>query len=164
MTPRPLDGIRVLELAQIVAGPFCGALLAEFGADVIKTAMPGKGDDLRRLGPAEGDVSYWWAIDNRNKGVMTLDLRTPGGAKAASMSIAGELARFVTGTRVDDLPPLALERARMAIASAAMGADIVSSRLIRELSRERGGSRKRPGGHAASAITMPGGPDRVRRP
>jgi crotonobetainyl-CoA:carnitine CoA-transferase CaiB-like acyl-CoA transferase len=76
---RPLDGIRVLELAQIVAGPFCGALMAEFGAEVIKTEMPGKGDDLRRLGPAEGDRSYWYAVDNRGKRVMTLDLRTPGG-------------------------------------------------------------------------------------
>ena len=60
------------------------------------------------------------------------------------MSIAGELARFVTGTGVNDLPSLALERARMVIAStiasAAMGADIVSSRIIRELARERGGS------------------------
>jgi 2-methylcitrate dehydratase PrpD len=60
------------------------------------------------------------------------------------MSIAGELARFVTRTRVDDLPPLALERARMAIAStiasAAIGVDIVSSRIIRELARERGGT------------------------
>jgi len=60
------------------------------------------------------------------------------------MSIAGELARFVTSTNVTDLPPLALERARMAIAStiasAAMGADIVSSRIIRELAKERGGA------------------------
>lgn len=60
------------------------------------------------------------------------------------MSIAGELARFLTGTNVDDLPPLALERARMVIAStiasAAMGADIVSSRIIRELAKERGGA------------------------
>ena len=60
------------------------------------------------------------------------------------MSIAGELARFLTGTSVDDLPPLALERARMVIAStiasAAMGADIVSSRIIRDLAMERGGT------------------------
>jgi 2-methylcitrate dehydratase PrpD len=60
------------------------------------------------------------------------------------VSIAGELARFVTSTNVTDLPPLALERARMVIAStiasAAMGADIVSSRIIRELARERGGA------------------------
>ncbi len=79
MGRRPLDGIRVLELAQIVAGPFCGTLMAEFGADVIKTEMPGKGDDLRRLGPGEDDRSYWYAVDNRGKRVMTLDLRTPRG-------------------------------------------------------------------------------------
>jgi 2-methylcitrate dehydratase PrpD len=60
------------------------------------------------------------------------------------MTIAGELAGFVTGTQVNDLPPLALERARMVIAStiasAAMGADIVSSKIIRELAKERGGT------------------------
>ena len=60
------------------------------------------------------------------------------------MSIAGELAKFVTGTSVNDLPPLALERARMVIAStiasAAMGANIASSRTIRELARECGGA------------------------
>ena len=60
------------------------------------------------------------------------------------MSIAGDLARFVTGTKIENLPPLALERARMSlastIASAAMGKDIVSSCIIRELSKERGGT------------------------
>src|SRR2546428_12670637 len=76
---RPLDGIRVLELAQVVAGPFCGALMAEFGAEVIKTELPGKGDDLRRLGPTEDGVNYWYAVDNRGKKVVTLDLRTPQG-------------------------------------------------------------------------------------
>ena len=75
----PLEGIRVLELAQVVAGPFCGTLMAEFGAEVIKTEMPGKGDDLRRLGPSEDGCSYWFAVDNRNKKLMTLDLRTPRG-------------------------------------------------------------------------------------
>ena len=74
---RPLEGIRVLELAQIVAGPFCGTLMAEFGAEVIKTEMPGRGDDLRRLGPMEDGSSYWFATDNRNKKLMTLDLHTP---------------------------------------------------------------------------------------
>jgi formyl-CoA transferase len=75
----PLEGIRVLELAQIVAGPFCGALMAEFGADVIKVEMPGRGDDVRRMGPSEGDVGYWWAVENRNKKVITLDLHHPKG-------------------------------------------------------------------------------------
>ncbi|PWU25092.1 MAG: hypothetical protein C5B48_03050 [Candidatus Rokuibacteriota bacterium] len=81
MTDRqlPLTGIRVLELAQIVAGPFCGTLMAEFGAEVIKTELPGKGDDLRRLGPTEDGCNYWYAVDNRGKKVMTLDLRTPKG-------------------------------------------------------------------------------------
>src|SRR5215467_4322357 len=77
--PLPLTGIRVLELAQIVAGPFCGALMAEFGAEVIKTELPGKGDDLRRLGPTEDGVNYWYAVDNRGKKVVTLDLRKPKG-------------------------------------------------------------------------------------
>ena len=76
---RPLEGIRVLELAQVVAGPFCGTLMAEFGAEVIKTEMPGRGDDLRRLGPIEEGTSYWFASDNRNKKLMTLDLHLPGG-------------------------------------------------------------------------------------
>ncbi len=77
--PLPLSGIRVLELAQIVAGPFCGTLMAEFGAEVIKTELPGKGDDLRRLGPTEDGVNYWYALDNRGKKVITLDLHTPKG-------------------------------------------------------------------------------------
>jgi crotonobetainyl-CoA:carnitine CoA-transferase CaiB-like acyl-CoA transferase len=75
----PLAGIRVLELAQVVAGPFCGALMAEFGAEVIKTEMPGRGDDLRRLGPTEDGCTYWFAVDNRNKKLMTLDLHLPKG-------------------------------------------------------------------------------------
>jgi crotonobetainyl-CoA:carnitine CoA-transferase CaiB-like acyl-CoA transferase len=75
----PLEGIRVLELAQIVAGPFCGTLMAEFGAEVIKVEMPGRGDDIRRMGASEDDVGYWWALENRNKKTMTLDLHLPKG-------------------------------------------------------------------------------------
>jgi crotonobetainyl-CoA:carnitine CoA-transferase CaiB-like acyl-CoA transferase len=76
---RPLDGIRVLVLAQVVAGPFCGALMAEFGAEVIKTEMPGRGDDLRRMGPSEEGWGYWFAADNRNKRLVTLDLHAAKG-------------------------------------------------------------------------------------
>ena len=86
--PRPLEGIRVLELAQVVAGPFCGALMAEFGAEVIKTEMPGRGDDLRRLGPIEDGTSYWFASDNRNKKLMTLDLHLPGGQEIVKRLVA----------------------------------------------------------------------------
>jgi len=85
---RPLEGIRVLELAQVVAGPFCGTLMAEFGAEVIKTEMPGRGDDLRRLGPSEDGHSYWFAVDNRNKKLMTLDLHLPRGQAIVKKLVA----------------------------------------------------------------------------
>jgi crotonobetainyl-CoA:carnitine CoA-transferase CaiB-like acyl-CoA transferase len=84
----PLDGLRVLELAQVVAGPFCGALMAEFGAEVIKTEMPGRGDDLRRLGPTEDGCTYWFAVDNRNKKLMTLDLHVPKGQEIVRRLVA----------------------------------------------------------------------------
>jgi formyl-CoA transferase len=85
---RPLEGIRVLELAQVVAGPFCGTLMAEFGAEVIKTEIPGKGDDLRRLGPSEDGTSYWFAVDNRNKKLLTLDLHQPAGQEIVRRLVA----------------------------------------------------------------------------
>src|SRR2546428_9703945 len=84
----PLDGIRVLELAQVVAGPFCGTLMAEFGAEVIKTEMPGRGDDLRRLGPSEDGCSYWFAVANRNKKLMTLDLHAAKGQDTVRRLVA----------------------------------------------------------------------------
>src|SRR5437660_419903 len=90
----PLQGIRVLELAQVVAGPFCGTLMAEFGAEVIKTEMPGRGDDLRRLGPSEDGCSYWFAVDNRNKKLMTLDLHV---AKGQEIVRPGVLERWGLG-------------------------------------------------------------------
>jgi crotonobetainyl-CoA:carnitine CoA-transferase CaiB-like acyl-CoA transferase len=75
----PLARLRVLDLATVVAGPFVGTLLADFGADVLKVELPGRGDTLRTLGPASGDTSYWWAAEARNKRGITLDLRTAAG-------------------------------------------------------------------------------------
>jgi crotonobetainyl-CoA:carnitine CoA-transferase CaiB-like acyl-CoA transferase len=79
--PLPLSGIRVLDLATFLAGPFAGAILAEFGAEVIKIEQPRVGDSLRRLGTpatAEGDT-LWWLSDARNKKSITLDVRKPRG-------------------------------------------------------------------------------------
>ncbi len=77
---RALEGITVLDLATFVAAPFCGTLLGEFGADVIKVEQPGVGDDLRRLGrPAADGLSYWWLAESRNKKAITCNLRTPEG-------------------------------------------------------------------------------------
>jgi crotonobetainyl-CoA:carnitine CoA-transferase CaiB-like acyl-CoA transferase len=79
-TPKALAGLTVLDLATFVAAPFCGTLLAEFGAEVIKVEQPGVGDDLRRLGtPAGPGLSYWWLADSRNKKSVTCNLRTAEG-------------------------------------------------------------------------------------
>ncbi|MCF3932084.1 CoA transferase [Acuticoccus sp. M5D2P5] len=75
---RPLEGIRVLEMGQLIAGPFCGQLLADFGAEVVKIEPPGTGDSMRQWGrtDAEGHP-LWWPVIGRNKKSMTLDLRKP---------------------------------------------------------------------------------------
>ncbi|MCG8352857.1 MAG: CoA transferase [Chloroflexales bacterium] len=86
--PRPLDNIRVLELGAFLAGPFCGQLLADFGAEVIKIEPPGKGDPMREWGRhRHNGCTLWWPILARNKKSVTLDLRS-----AAGQEIARELA------------------------------------------------------------------------
>ena len=75
----PLAGIRVLELGSLIAGPFCGKTLADFGAEVIKVEPPGEGDPLRRWRRLRNGVSLWWHVQSRNKRSVTCDLRKPGG-------------------------------------------------------------------------------------
>lgn len=78
----PLAGIRVLDIATFIAAPFCGSVLADFGADVIKIEQPGEGDPLRRFGtPTECGDTLVWLSEARNKRCITLDLRTPEGAE-----------------------------------------------------------------------------------
>jgi crotonobetainyl-CoA:carnitine CoA-transferase CaiB-like acyl-CoA transferase len=81
--PGPLEGVVVLEAAQIMAGPFCGLLLADMGADVIKVERPGTGDDTRRMGPAfiGGEAAAFLAI-NRNKRSVALNLKDERGREA----------------------------------------------------------------------------------
>lgn len=77
----PLSGIRVLELARVLAGPYCGMMLADLGADVIKIEQPGVGDDLRHWGPpfiGDSQSTYFLGV-NRNKRSIALDLKTPAG-------------------------------------------------------------------------------------
>jgi formyl-CoA transferase len=76
---KPLEGIRVLELGQLIAGPFASKMLAEFGANVIKIEPPGTGDPLRKWRLLHEGTSVWWAAQSRNKESVTLDLRTPEG-------------------------------------------------------------------------------------
>ena len=75
----PLQGIRILELGQLIAGPFTTAMLAYFGAEVIKIEPPGIGDPIRRWRSMKGDTSLWWYSIGRNKKSVTVDLRHPDG-------------------------------------------------------------------------------------
>lgn len=75
----PLEGLKVLELGQLIAGPFATKLLGEFGADVIKIEPPGTGDPLRKWRIVEEGTSLWWHVQTRNKRSVALDLRSSEG-------------------------------------------------------------------------------------
>ncbi len=77
----PLRGIRVLELGQLIAGPFAGSMLAYFGAEVIKVEPPGSGDPLRKWRILDEGTSLWWRSLGRNKKCVTLNLREPDGRR-----------------------------------------------------------------------------------
>ncbi|SFH70556.1 CaiB/BaiF CoA transferase family protein [Modicisalibacter xianhensis] len=75
----PLEGLKVLELGQLIAGPFATKMLGEFGADVIKIEPPGTGDPLRKWRMVEEGTSLWWHVQTRNKRSVSLDLRSTEG-------------------------------------------------------------------------------------
>ncbi len=85
---KPLEGIRVLEMGQLIAGPFAAQMLAYFGADVVKIEPPGKGDPLRswRILDDTG-TSYWWSSISRNKKSVTVDLSVSEGQALAHQLI-----------------------------------------------------------------------------
>ena len=89
MDNKPLHGIRVIEVGQLLAGPFAGTLLAYFGADVIKVEPPGDGDPIRgwRLLDKDG-TSFWWRSLGRNKKSLTLNLRTTEGRQVLGKLLA----------------------------------------------------------------------------
>jgi formyl-CoA transferase len=76
---KPLEGIRVLELGQLIAGPFAGKFFGEFGAEVVKIEPPGGGDPLRQWRKLHDGTSLWWYVQNRNKKSVTANLREPEG-------------------------------------------------------------------------------------
>jgi formyl-CoA transferase len=77
--PAALAGIKVLELGQLIAGPFAAKTLADFGAEVVKVEPPGAGDPLRKWRLLKEGTSVWWQVQSRNKRSLALDLRTPEG-------------------------------------------------------------------------------------
>jgi crotonobetainyl-CoA:carnitine CoA-transferase CaiB-like acyl-CoA transferase len=104
MNEKPLSGIKVLELGQLMAGPFAGTLLAYFGADVIKIEPPGQGDAVRGWRAVEGDTSLWWYSLGRNKRSVTVNLKSDEGR-----SIVRRLAARVD-VLIENFRPGTLER------------------------------------------------------
>jgi len=99
----PLAGLRVLELGQLIAGPFAARTLADFGADVIKVEAPGSGDPLRQWRLLKNGTSVWWQVQSRNKRSVALDLRKP-----ADVAVVRQLA-LEADVLVENFRPGALE-------------------------------------------------------
>jgi crotonobetainyl-CoA:carnitine CoA-transferase CaiB-like acyl-CoA transferase len=76
---RPLEGVKVLELGSLIAGPYACALFAQFGADVVKIEPPGIGDPLRKWRKLHQGTSLWWYVQSRNKKSVSLDLKSDAG-------------------------------------------------------------------------------------
>ena len=88
VSPQALAGLRVVEMGQLIAGPFAGKTLADFGADVIKIEPPGAGDPLRNWRLIKDGTSVWWQVQSRNKRSIAIDLRTEEGQDIARQLIA----------------------------------------------------------------------------
>jgi formyl-CoA transferase len=99
----PLAGLRVLELGQLIAGPFAAKTLADFGADVIKVESPGSGDPLRQWRLLKDGTSVWWQVQSRNKRSLALDLKDP-----AAVDVVRRLA-LEADVLVENFRPGALE-------------------------------------------------------
>lgn len=104
-----LSGIRVIELGQLIAGPFCGQLLGDMGADVIKVEPPGAGDPMRNWG--RGDAKVWWEVVSRNKRCVSANLRLPEGQELVRKLIAS------ADILIENFRPGTLERWNLAPAS-----------------------------------------------
>ncbi len=87
-TPAALAGVRVIEMGQLIAGPFAGKTLGEFGAEVIKIEPPGAGDPLRNWRLLKHGTSVWWQVQSRNKRSVAIDLRQPEGQDLARQLVA----------------------------------------------------------------------------
>jgi len=84
----PLAGVRVIEMGQLIAGPFAGKTLGDFGADVIKIEAPDGGDPLRNWRMMKEGTSVWWQVQSRNKRSLALDLRSSEGQEIARKLVA----------------------------------------------------------------------------
>ena len=100
----PLKGVKILELGSLIAGPYAGAVLAQFGAEVIKIEPPKIGDPLRKWRKMDGDTSLWWYSQSRNKKSLTLNLKD-----ADAQQVVRDLVRD-TDVVVENFRPGTLEK------------------------------------------------------
>src|SRR5215470_5638760 len=102
--PLPLQGVKVIELGALIAGPYAAALLAQFGAEVIKIESPDGGDPLRTWRKLHKGTSLWWYSQSRNKKSVTVNLKHPRGCDIVRALVKG--ADIV----VENFRPGALEK------------------------------------------------------
>jgi crotonobetainyl-CoA:carnitine CoA-transferase CaiB-like acyl-CoA transferase len=115
--PRPLAGVRVLDLSRVLAGPWCGQILADYGADVIKVERPGSGDDTRAWGPpwwGEGEerVAAYFVCANRGKRSVAIDIASTEGAAQVRM-LACEADVLLENYKVGQLAKYGLDCASL---------------------------------------------------
>ena len=112
VTPGPLAGLKVIELGQLIAGPFAAKTLADFGAEVIKVEPPGVGDPLRQWRLLHNGTSVWWQVQSRNKKSVTLDLKDEG-ARAVVRALIEEADVLVENFKPGVMEDWGLDYARL---------------------------------------------------
>jgi crotonobetainyl-CoA:carnitine CoA-transferase CaiB-like acyl-CoA transferase len=115
----PLSGVRVLDLSRMLAGPYCGALLADLGAEVIKIEVPGHGDDARHIGPFRNGESIYFDILNRRKQSVTMNLKDAD-ARSLLLRLAGRSQVLLENFRPGVTEHLGIDYAAVSAASPAI--------------------------------------------
>ncbi len=112
MNKRPLEGVRVLDFSQVLAAPFCGMLLADLGAEIVKVERPGGGDISREYGPYVDDVSLYFCQYNRGKKSIAVDMRSEAG-KAVILDLVKQSDVVIENYKAGTLEKLGLGYDRM---------------------------------------------------
>ena len=123
-SPKLLDGVRVLDLSRVLAGPWSGQILADYGADVIKVERPGEGDDTRTWGPpwwgpAQDRMSAYYLSANRGKRSIAIDIATPDGAGLVQR-LAADADVVIENYKVGQLARYGLDYAALSAAHPAL--------------------------------------------
>lgn len=107
MKKRPLEGVKILDFSQVLSAPFCGMMLADLGAQVIKLERPGGGDISREYGPYVNDISLYFCQYNRGKRGLAIDMRTAAG-KAVVMDLVAEVDVVIENFKAGTLEKLGI--------------------------------------------------------